>query len=301
MARGMFLYDFLNRFPFARSFRRKVFISVLACVLLPVAALELYLTIFLPLRGPALEQAIWVSSAAAVLASLLAYWALSTILGPILQTSHQLNSYLSDRKLPELPSEYKDEVGNLMSNINYVTRSLNDLLESSNQNGAIDHLTGIYNRRSSENRLRDAIELSRIRQTTLSFAILDLDNFKHLNDTYGHDFGDSVLRQIGDCLRGNVRRTDWVGRWGGDEFVIAVQGGEAEASAMLSRIGELIRRELFIAPDRSIHHVTISCGVCEWSELMDSHELFTNADEALYAAKRHGRDQVQLFSELAPV
>ena len=161
-------------------------------------------------------------------------------------------------------------------------------------------MTGIYNRRSAENRLKDSIELTRIRQNSLSFAILDIDNFKILNDTYGHDFGDTVLRQVGELLRTNVRRTDWVGRWGGDEFVISVQGGENEASAMLSRLCELARRELFIAPDQSVHKITFSCGVCEWQEMMDSQSLFTKADEALYTAKRGGRDQLQVWSEMAP-
>jgi diguanylate cyclase (GGDEF)-like protein len=295
----MQLYDLLNQLPFTRSFRAKVLFAVAICVLLPVLALEIFLIGYSPLQGAALERAVWVSTAVAVVAAMIGYWALSTILRPLAETSRQLNRYLNERVLPQLPGHYKDELGMLMSNVNYVTRSLQDMLESANQNGAIDHLTGIYNRRSSENRLRDAIELSRIRQNLLSFAVLDLDNFKSLNDTYGHDFGDSVLRQIGDLLRSNVRRTDWVGRWGGDEFVIALQGGETEASAMLSRICELARRELFVAPDGSVHRITFSCGVCEWQEVMDAHLLFTHADEALYRAKRQGRDQVQLYSELA--
>jgi diguanylate cyclase (GGDEF)-like protein len=237
---------------------------------------------------------------AAAAAAVFAYWTLSTILRPILYTSRQLNQFLNERVLPDLPAHYRDEVGSLMSNVNYITRSMKDLVESANQNGAIDHLTGIYNRRSAENRLKDSIELTRIRQNSLSFAILDIDNFKMLNDTYGHDFGDTVLRQVGDLLRSNVRRTDWVGRWGGDEFVISVQGGENEASAMLSRLCELVRRELFIAPDQSVHKVTFSCGVCEWQEMMDSQSLFTKADEALYTAKRGGRDQLHVWSEMAP-
>lgn len=301
MSRALKFYDLLNRLPFATSFRGKVVFAVVVSVLLPVMAMEVYFVGFSPLKGEQLEQAILISGMAAATAAVIAYWALSTILRPILYTSKQLNQFLNHQVLPDLPVHYRDEVGSLMSNVNYITRSMKDLVESANQNGAIDHLTGIYNRRSAENRLRDSIELTRIRQNSLSFAILDLDNFKKLNDTYGHDFGDSVLRQIGDLLRTNVRRTDWVGRWGGDEFVISVQGGEREASAMLSRICELAKRELFIAPDQSIHKITFSCGVCEWQEAMDSQTLFTKADEALYTAKRGGRDQVQVWSDYAPV
>ncbi len=300
MSKALKFYDLLNRLPFVTSFRSKVVFAVVVSVLFPVSVMEMYFIGFSTLKGPELEQAILISGLAAAAAAVFAYWTLSTILRPILYTSRQLNHFLNERILPDLPVHYRDEVGSLMSNVNYITRSMQDLVASANQNGAIDHLTGINNRRSAENRLKDSIELTRIRQNSLSFAILDIDNFKMLNDNYGHDFGDTVLRQVGDLLRTNVRRTDWVGRWGGDEFVISVQGGETEASAMLSRLCELVRRELFIAPDQSVHKVTFSCGVCEWQEMMDSQSLFTKADEALYTAKRAGRDQLQVWSEMAP-
>jgi len=300
MSKTLKFYDLLNRLPFVTSFRSKVVFAVVVSVLLPVSIMEIYFIGFSTLRGPEVEQAILISGLAAAAAAVFAYWTLSTILRPILYTSRQLNHFLNERVLPDLPAHYRDEVGSLMSNVNYLARSMQDLVESANQNGAIDHLTGIYNRRSAENRLKDSIELTRIRQNSLSFAILDIDNFKMLNDTYGHDFGDTVLRQVGELLRTNVRRTDWVGRWGGDEFVISVQGGENEASAMLSRLCDLARRELFIAPDQSVHKITFSCGVCEWQEMMDSQLLFTKADEALYTAKRGGRDQLHVWSEMAP-
>ncbi len=296
---GLKFYDWLNRIPFTSSFHAKVVFAVLVSVLTPVAMMEIYFIAFSSLQGEELNQAIRVSMVAAALAAVLAYWALSKILRPVLETSEQLRQFVSDRVMPELPGHYRDEVGSLMSNVNYVAQSMKELAESEKQNGSMDHLTGIYNRRSAESRLKDSIELTRIRQGTLSFAILDIDNFKILNDTYGHDFGDRVLRQIGDLLRTNVRRTDWVGRWGGDEFVISVEGGEREASAMLSRICELIRRQVVVAPDRTEHRITFSCGVCEWNEAMDPQSLFTKADEALYTAKRGGRNQVQVWSELA--
>ncbi len=298
MARALRFYDLLNRLSFAPSFRAKVVLSVLVCVLLPIGAMETYFIVFSGLQGRELERAILVGCLAAGAAATLAYWALSTILRPIAYASRQLNKYLIDRTLPSLPTHYKDEVGSLMSNINYLTHTLHDLLENQNENATFDHLTGIYNRRASEKRLKDAIELARIRQDALSFAIMDLDHFKRINDTYGHDFGDVVLRQVGDMLRTNVRRTDWVGRWGGDEFVIAVQGGEAEAMALLSRICDVTRRASIAAPDKSPHRISFSVGVCEWNSELDARGLYTKADQALYSAKRLGRDQVQMWSEL---
>lgn len=299
MARALFIYDLLHRLPFARSYRSKVALAVLFSVLLPVAAMETWFIVFSPLRGEGLEQAILVTCVGAALASVFAYWMLDGILRPIQVMARQLNLFVNERVLPDLPGHYKDEVGSLMSNVNYVSRNLYELFENTAQTALVDHLTGAYNRRSSESRLRDAVELSRIRQSNLCLAILDLDDFKSLNDNYGHEFGDTVLRQLGELLRSNVRRGDWVGRWGGDEFVIAIQGGESEAQAMLSRICEAVRQEQFMAPNGSVHRLTLSCGVCEWSDTLDPNNLFARADEALYRAKRGGRDQVSLYSEVA--
>ncbi len=299
MLSALKFYELLNRLPLAASIQSKVVLAVVSGVLLPVSAIVFYFIGFSTLQGMELESAILITALAASASAALVSWMLFAILQPILETAKQLNRFLNDGVLPELRVHQRDELGNLMLNVNFITRSMQNLAESANQNGALDHLTGIYNRRSSESRLKDSIELTRIRQNALSFAILDLDNFKVLNDTYGHDFGDTVLRQIGDLLRKNVRRTDWVGRWGGDEFVISIQGGEREASAMLSRVCDLARQELFIAPDQSVHKITFSCGVCEWQDVMDSQSLFTKADEALYSAKRSGRDHVHVWTELA--
>lgn len=299
MAKTLRLYDLLHRLALARSYRAKVGIAVMCSVLVPLGAMEFYFILFSPLRGKELEHAIWVGCLAACAAALLAYWTLSKILRPLGETSRQLDRYLLDRTLPELPLHYKDELGLLMSNVSYLTQRLEEHVSQFRENAAFDHLTGVYNRRASESRLRDSIELARIRQNRLSFALLDVDYFKTMNDTYGHDFGDAVLRQLGEVLRQNVRNTDWVGRWGGDEFVLAIQGGETEAVAMVSRLCDVVRREPLLAPDGACRYLSLSVGVCEWSEAMDAHALYMKADEALYYAKRRGRDQVQIWSEAA--
>jgi diguanylate cyclase (GGDEF)-like protein len=299
VSRALRIYDLLNKLPFATSLSGKIVLAVVVSVLLPVTAMEVYFICFSSLTGRELEYAILISGITSALAAVLAYWTLSTILKPVLVTARQLHEFLNHQVMPDLPMNYNDEVGNLMSNINYLARRTRDLSERANLNASVDHLTGAYNRRNTESRLRDSIELARVRQTNLSFAILDIDHFKKLNDSYGHDFGDLVLRRIGELLRGNIRRTDWVGRWGGDEFVIALEGGEREASAMLTRICEMARQEFFVAPDKTVHRVSFSCGVCEWQDFMDAQVLFTKADEALYGAKRAGRDQIQVYTDFA--
>jgi diguanylate cyclase (GGDEF)-like protein len=299
VSRAFLIYDQMNKLPFANSLSGKIMLAVVVSVLLPVTAMEMYFICLSSLTGRELESAILVSGITSGLAAVLAYWTLSTIVKPVQVTARQLHEFLNHQVMPDLPMNYNDEVGNLMSNINYLARRTRDLSERANLNASVDHLTGAYNRRNTESRLRDSIELARVRQTNLSFAILDIDHFKKLNDSYGHDFGDLVLRRIGELLRSNIRRTDWVGRWGGDEFVIALEGSEREASAMLTRICDLARQEIFVAPDKTVHRVSFSCGVCEWQDFMGAQVLFTKADEALYGAKRAGRDRIQVYTDFA--
>lgn len=297
----MKLYHWLNRIPLASSFHGKVVAAVAASVLAPAAFLQIYVILFSGFEPAQVNTITRLVGLAAVLGALLSYWTLSKVLRPVSETSRALQRFVSEGLRPELPGSYQDEVGRLMANVNYLASNMQTLLESEKVNGTLDHLTGTYNRRNSENRMRDSIELAQVRHSQLSFAILDIDNFKRLNDSYGHDFGDKVLRQIGQLLRSNVRRSDWVGRWGGDEFVITIEGGEREASAMLTRLAELLRRQVILAPDGTEHRVTFSCGVCEWQSAWEASHLFTHADEALYTAKRGGRNQVQLWSELPAV
>jgi diguanylate cyclase (GGDEF)-like protein len=301
MVRGLKIYEWLNRIPLTRSFHGKVVAAVAISVLAPAAVLQICLIFFSPFEPAQITLAGRLVSLAAVLGALLSCWSLSKVLTPLTETARALQRFVSEGLPPELPGNYQDEVGRLMANINYLASNVRDLQESEKVNGALDHLTGAFNRRSAENRMRDSIALAQVRHAQMSFAILDIDNFKTLNDTYGHEFGDKVLRQLGDLLRGNIRRTDWVGRWGGDEFVISIEGGEREASAMLSRLVELIRHQRVVAPDGSEHQITLSCGVCEWQESWDASGLFTRADEALYSAKRAGRNQVQVWSEIPAV
>ncbi|MFN9918845.1 MAG: diguanylate cyclase [Acidobacteriota bacterium] len=298
MSRRLKFYDLLDRLPFALSFRSKAWLAALISFLVPLAAMLIYLGSLSGLRQQDRSELTTAVFLVAVCGSLLAYWTITSVLRPVFYVASQLKLFLDHHGPSDLPIHYRDEVGCLMANVNELTRSLREVLAYSTQTSLLDHLTGVYNRRSVEERLRDSIELCRIRQTTISLAVIDIDHFKTLNDSRGHAFGDAVLRQIADLLRTNLRRTDWIGRWGGDEFVILIQGSEPEALALLSRMQELARLKVIVAPDQSVHKITFSCGVCEWRDTMDAASLFARADAALYAAKHGGRDQLQVFQEV---
>jgi diguanylate cyclase (GGDEF)-like protein len=156
-----------------------------------------------------------------------------------------------------------------------------------------DGLTGLCNRVTSEKELQKLAELSNRFGTPLSLALLDVDRFKSVNDTYGHAAGDAVLRSLGEYLRREFRGSDVIGRWGGEEFVIGMYGMSREdAVARLAGMLERFRGEEFQGSEGTFS-VTFSAGVAEYAvdgTLIDA--LCESADEALYRAKQAGRARV---------
>jgi diguanylate cyclase (GGDEF)-like protein len=149
-----------------------------------------------------------------------------------------------------------------------------------------DPLTGLLNRRSMENEVRHFSK----QQVPYTAAILDLDHFKMLNDTYGHETGDRALRLFSRTLRNTVRATDVVSRHGGEEFVVVFpHASPRDAAAVLERV----RLELIVAlGDGRTPAFTMSAGVADSSEAPDHEAVLAIADERLLAAKRAGRNRV---------
>lgn len=152
-----------------------------------------------------------------------------------------------------------------------------------------DPLTGLWNRRFVEERL--AQEARADRRT--SVILLDIDHFKLVNDTYGHDVGDVVLRTAAQLFVGGVRTSDEVCRWGGEEFIVLCPGApEPEAVQIAERLRECVAASEI--PDLG-RAVTVSAGVAELAPGATAHTL-RRADQALYAAKRQGRNRVYASS-----
>jgi len=158
-----------------------------------------------------------------------------------------------------------------------------------------DGLTGLSNRATTEQGLQQLAELGDRFSEPLSVVMLDVDRFKLVNDTHGHAAGDSVLRRIAACLRGEFRGNDVVGRWGGEEFVIGMYGMErANAVRRLTEIQERFSHEEFEGAGGAIFSVGFSAGVAEYP--LDGAEVAyvcAAADEALYRAKAGGRGRVE--------
>jgi two-component system, cell cycle response regulator len=157
-----------------------------------------------------------------------------------------------------------------------------------------DALTGAHNREHFDTQLRAELSYARRHHTEVSLVIFDADNFKKVNDTYGHQVGDAVLMQIANVVRGTVRSEDVFARYGGEEFALVLRGIDIEgAGAVADRLRERIAA-LAIETDRGTLRVTVSAGC---SSLASSEEktpegLIAVADRRLYGAKHAGRNRV---------
>jgi len=167
-----------------------------------------------------------------------------------------------------------------------------------------DPLTGIANRRSLDEVLEQTVSSCQAKRTTASFAMVDIDDFKLVNDRYGHRIGDVVLVELAALLSRNVRANDFAARYGGEEFSIVLPGlSYQRASEVLERLREAIARERFAGGELS-HPIrlTVSIGVAAFPYDADTaSNLVEQADSALYFAKRNGKNKVIGAWELTPL
>ncbi len=164
---------------------------------------------------------------------------------------------------------------------------LEDQLSKSQEEASVDPLTGVANRRAFDRAMRDCFE---VRGRNFVVAVLDVDDFKRINDTFGHAKGDVVLQMVADTLKAAVRGDDVVARIGGDEFALIATGltlqqAERRMHAVLTTLGAA-------NAGMGETHVTISCGIAECSAGDTPQTLLTRADEAVYEAKHSGKNHI---------
>jgi diguanylate cyclase (GGDEF)-like protein len=153
-----------------------------------------------------------------------------------------------------------------------------------------DHLTQLFSR----NYFNDCIEHSMQMDRQGTFVLIDIDNFKKINDTYGHQIGDEVLVQVANIIRSNIRENDVGARWGGEELAVYLPQVDLEAGITVAeRIVKRVR-------ENTSPMITISCGVSYWNAEEDRNfiKLFSRADKALYVAKNEGKNQVIIQEEV---
>ncbi len=159
-----------------------------------------------------------------------------------------------------------------------------------------DALTGLYLRRPFLETLRARLGEARRQQRPLALCFLDVDHFKKVNDTYGHVAGDQVLSRLGRLLATRFRREDVRGRWGGEEFLVALTGETAErAKEILARTAAELAKVEFSSEQGQPFHVTFSAGIAEFPmQGEDAEALLREADARLYRAKANGRNRIEI-------
>jgi diguanylate cyclase (GGDEF)-like protein len=161
-----------------------------------------------------------------------------------------------------------------------------------------DSLTGLYNRGAILELLEHQIKTARQQQCSFAVVLLDLDDFKSINDIHGHLIGDEVLREFARRVQRNLRPCDHVGRYGGEELLIVMPGMKDEAAARIKALHERVTEELFAFEGFTLR-VTCSFGVSWSPPAWNSVESLVGlADKALYAAKANGRNRVELAEQV---
>lgn len=180
-----------------------------------------------------------------------------------------------------------DELSDMGRSVSEMQSALKKMIE-------IDELTQISNRRSGQNKLNEVIKYSAEYGTHFSVVIGDIDFFKKVNDTYGHDAGDKVLAAVADILKTGMAGKGFVARWGGEEFLLVFNKGTYEENITdLNLILEAVRNTSVSINDGTYNlSVTMSFGITEGSSDKETRIILKEADEKLYQAKSSGRNQV---------
>ena len=161
----------------------------------------------------------------------------------------------------------------------------------------IDALTGLFNRRAFEKKIEEEFERAKRYHHPLSLLIADIDNFKMINDTYGHHAGDRVLKRIAEALRDKTRRSDFASRYGGEEFVLILPETDLENALQAAKKMVIeIKGQSFGTASRPFS-LTISVGISSTSnkDYSEWEEMLQDADQALYAAKNNGKNRAEFF------
>ncbi len=186
--------------------------------------------------------------------------------------------------------ELNEELGQLQRELVKANRELKRNEKKITEMMLTDPLTSIPNRRHFDKRIIEEIERATRYKQPLCLVMGDIDKFKSVNDTYGHDVGDIVIQRFAQCIDSNKRATDFVARIGGEEFVTLLpQTTLEEAQLVMNRIRELFSLEEYSQIERAI---TASFGIALFKQDDDAECLLKQADQGLYEAKENGRNQV---------
>ncbi len=226
---------------------------------------------------------------------------LSAMLQPLVEVGRAMREMASGRRaLAQLPVRRNDEVGDMVLGFNHLVAMLHEkeaalhsTMQRLDQLAGTDALTGAWNRRQFDEVVERELDRAKRYSHPVSLILLDLDLFKKINDNYGHAKGDLVLQHVADCIRGALRRSDSLTRWGGEEFMILMPDTGLSNAAVL---GERVRASIALNSIQELCSVTASIGVAELVASESRDQWVARADAAMYRAKQAGRNRVEVDS-----
>ena len=286
-------YRRMQNLPGDISFQKRIFLLALVGTHLPLLLL-VGLAVAYP-DQPLNYGLVGMVLLATLLGSLLTWAAIKAIFEPMQAVRNGMNRYLRGERLPNLPTLYKDEPGLMMRDAQISLMRLKGALQEVRELSLTDELTGLKNRRCMEERLPQMMAQAARYRTPLSVVMCDLDSFKQVNDTYGHDAGDKVLRELARILLESTRHSDLLVRMGGDEFALVLpQTDLMKAARLARRIQDRIGADLSERARLPIKF-SLCAGILQYQPGMEPARLLTLADHELYRAKGMG------CGKLAPV
>lgn len=236
-------------------------------------------------------------------AIVLAVFAARVVTRPLKQMTGEVRRFADDQALGELPTQRRDEIGELARGFQDMqSRIVSTMAELDASRRHLAHrarhdtLTGLPNRSMFLDRLEHAILQTKRQGGCLAVLFVDMDRFKHVNDTYGHAIGDLALVQTAHLLKSSVREVDTVARWGGDEFVILLESmdEEHEARRVAQALLDCFARRIVV--DQHAVDLGVSIGISLYPrDAFDAAELIQRADEAMYLAKHRAGNRYSVF------
>jgi diguanylate cyclase (GGDEF)-like protein len=195
--------------------------------------------------------------------------------------------------------EVRKPMGGLETRLAHAIDGISGAIAANQEAATVDKLTGVANRQTLLAALFNEVERSSRHNRPLSVAFVDIDHFKAVNDTHGHAVGDVVLRGVAQAIKANLRGTDIIGRYGGEEFMLLLAETEVEDGAMLTeKLRDLVQRLRFEVDGKTMLTVTISIGIAGGvGQQLRVDTLVRDADAAMYSAKSLGRNQTYIFAE----
>lgn len=280
--RGAMRFYLASSFVFPRSFRMRLFAICFIATHVPLLTYVGWGAVTGRLALPEFLLLLL----ATLIGMGIALFGIGAMLAPIHVAQGALAALEKGDAVAPLPKGSEDVIGSLLGSVNRAASAAEARMRTLDLASKEDLLTGVRNRRGFIADIADFLPAER-RGT---IALIDLDQFKAINDRFGHDEGDRVLRDFAARLSSELRRGDLVARWGGEEFAVLFRGAtEDEAARVLERVGQrLITTPLIVCDGQAL---TFSAGVCRFGgEALD--DALGCADKALYEAKETGRNRI---------